>query len=145
MSQIGFVLLSLGLSLVSSVTTNIERAFLQSDPKVLRTLLAPGSFINLSFAEPIHFSDLLSDEQTDLWFRKFFGTYKTVGFYSEGPILRSLDQGSFIFKARWEIQTKNQPQTAFDVLFFVRGRPAGTGLKGFWSLLQIRAEIPERH
>jgi len=144
-SQIGLVLLSLALSFVSAATTDIERAFLQNDPKILRSLIAPGSFVNLSFADPIRFSDLLSDQQTDLWFRKFFGTYKTVGFFPEGSILRSLDRGSFIFKARWEIQSKGQPQLAFNVLFFIRGKPSGPGLKGFWSILQIRAEIPERN
>jgi hypothetical protein len=144
-SHIGLVLLALALSFVSPATTEIERAFLQNDPSILHSLIAPGSFVNLSFADPIRFSDLLSDEQTDLWFRKFFGTYKTVGFYPEGSILRSLDRGSFIFKARWEIQAKGQPQQAFDVLFFIRGKPSGAGLKRFWSILQIRAENPERH
>jgi len=134
---------------VSSITTDIEKAFLQNDPEILRTLIAPGSFINLYFAEPIVFSDLLSDEQAYLWFRRFFRSYKTLGFYPdpEGILLRSLDRGSFIFKARWEIQTQDRPQLALDVLFYFRLRSQERNLKGSWSILQIRAEPqirPER-
>ena len=149
MTHFGLALFSFVLSLVSSATTEIERAFRQNDPELLKPLLESRSFLNVSFSSPVAFSDLLSDEQTVIWFRKFFRSYQTLGFYPEGPAWQSLGAGSFVFKARWEVRTRDRRPIAFDVLFLIRGAPfrrdvrpgfAGDSRKGFWTILQIRAE-----
>ena len=151
MTHLGLVLFSFALSLVSSATTEIEQAFLRNDPNVLKSLLESGSFLNVSFSSPVAFSDLLSDEQTVFWFQKFFRSYRTLGFYPEGTAWQSLNGGSFVFKARWEVQTRDRRPVAFDVLFLIRGGPfrrdslrvKANGSRpgqGFWTILQIRAE-----
>ena len=149
MTHFGLVLFSFVLSLVSSATTEIERAFRQNDPELLKPLLESGSFLNVSFSSPVAFSDLLSDEQTVIWFRKFFRSHHTLGFYPDGPDWKSLDGGSFVFKARWEVLTQDRRPIAFDVLFLIRSAPfrgdirpglARDSGKGFWTILQIRAE-----
>ncbi len=149
MTHFGLVLFSFVLSLVSSATTEIEQAFRQNDPELLKPLLESGSFLNVSFSSPVAFSDLLSDEQTVIWFRKFFRFHHTLGFYPEGLDWQSFDGGSFVFKARWEVLTQDRRPIAFDILFLIRGAPfrrdarravPGSSGKGFWTILQIRAE-----
>jgi hypothetical protein len=55
-----------------------------------------------------------------------------------------LERGSFVYKARWEVQTPDRSPLAFDILFLIRGRRTGAARTeektGIWSLLQIRAE-----
>jgi len=144
-THLGLVLVSFVLSLVSSATTEIEGAFRRNDPERLRPLLEKGSFLNISFSSPDVFSDLLSDEQTLLWLRGFFRSSRTLGFYPEGPAVQSLENGSFVFKARWEVRTRDGRQTAYDILFLIRSasfHPPGSRApgRGFWKILQIRAE-----
>jgi hypothetical protein len=169
MTHFGLVVFSFVLSLVSSVSTQIEDVFLRNNADGLKTLLEPGAFLNVSISGPVAFSDVLSDEQTVLWFRKFFRFDKTLGFYPDNLTPSSLDRGSFVLKARWEAHNSEGKLIAYDVLFLIRNRfadragpihsPAfsaedvsranagrsGPGFakdsaKGIWTILQIRAE-----
>ncbi|MHB8054297.1 MAG: hypothetical protein ACYDH3_03515 [Candidatus Aminicenantales bacterium] len=170
MTHLGLVVFSFVFSLVSSVTTQIEGAFIHNDADGLKGLLAPGSFLTVSLSGPVAFSDVLSDEQTILWFRKFFRSAKTLGFYPENASPSGFDRGSFIFKARWEVQTGERKPVAYDVLFLIwNGRsdqirrgfaeddrranangsrrgsrkghhPGSARDSGIWTILQIRAD-----
>jgi hypothetical protein len=139
--HLGPVLVSLVLSLVSPATREIDRAFLGGDPSGFQRLTLPGSFLNVSISGPAAFSDLLSGEQTVLWFRKLFRSHRTVGFYPDTPLL---ERGAVIYKARWEVETPDRRSLAYDVYFLLRMRPPPTGSRsrasGTWSLIQIRAE-----
>jgi len=138
-SHVGLCLLALTLSLFQSFTKEIQNAFLGNDPKVLRSLLAAGTFIPISLPSPIGFSDQVSDQQAYFLFQKIFASHPTSGFYPGGEVLRSLDRGAFIYKARWEFLTSNGGSEPFQVMFYVRGRPSGRGWKGFWKITEIRA------
>lgn len=149
MSHIGPIIFSFVLSLISSAPARIENAFLHNDAEALKPLLASGTFLGLSVSGPAAFSDVLSDEQTILWFRRFFHSVRTVGFYPEPNSGFSLDRGAFVFKARWEVLDAEGKLLAYDVLFLIRNRFAGRSGSGFaesavrrgiWTLLQIRAE-----
>ncbi len=140
MIHLGPVLVSLVLSLVSPATRAIDRVFLDGDPVGLRALIPAGSFLNVSFSSPVDFSDILSDEQAVLWFRRLFRTHRRVGFYPDTPFL---ERGAVVYKARWEVETPDRRLLAFDILFLIQGRAsAGQAPRpaDFWSLLQIRAE-----
>lgn len=145
MTHLGPVLVAFILSLVSPAAREIDRTFLRGDADGLRNLIVPGSYLNVSFSSPVAFSDILSDEQAVLWFRKLFRTHRTLGFYPDVPLL---DRGSLIYKARWEVETPDRRQLAYDVLFLIRLRPSAVARQalprarrgGFWLLLQIRAE-----
>jgi len=121
-THFGLVVFSFVLSLVSSVSTQIEDVFLRNNADGLKTLLEPGAFLNVSISGPVAFSDVLSDEQTVLWFRKFFRFDKTLGFYPENLTPSSLNRGSFVLKARWEVQNSEGKLIAYDVLFLIRNR-----------------------
>jgi hypothetical protein len=123
-THLGPVVFSFVFFLLSSVTTQIEGVFLGNNADGLKGLLAPGSFLNVSISGPVAFSDVLSDEQTVLWFRKCFRSQKTLGFYPENISPSSLDRGSFVFKARWEVRTGERKPVAYDVLFLIRNRGA---------------------
>jgi hypothetical protein len=139
-SHVGLSLLVLTLSLLHSFTKEIQNAFLGNDPKVLRSLFAEGSFVQISLPSPIGFSDQVSDQQAYFLFAQIFANYKTSGFYPEGDVLRSLDRRAFIYKARWEFLTSNRTPAAFWILFYVRGRPVAAKGRGFWKITQIRAD-----
>jgi hypothetical protein len=139
--NLGPVLVSLVLSLVSPATRAIDKIFIEGDPAGLAGLTLPGSFLNVSFSRPVAFSDLLSREQAVLWFRKLFRTHRTLGFYPDVPLF---ERGAVIYKARWEIETPDRRQSAYDVFFLLRLKPQGTsprsGPNWTWTLLQVRAE-----
>ena len=148
MTHFGLVVFSFVLSLVSPVPAGIEDAFRRNDADALKAFLAPGTFLSLSVSGPVAFSDILSDEQTILWFRKFFHSAKTLGFYTEPASGLNVKAGGFVFKARWEVQSEAGKTLAYDILFLIRnrsaekkgGRPAENGFQGIWTILQIRAE-----
>jgi len=147
-THLGLVVFSFVLSLISPAPARIEGAFLGNDAEALKPLLAPGAFLSLSVSGPVAFSDVLSDEQTVLWFRKFFRSAKTLGFYPDTASGLNLHRGGFVFKARWEVQAGTGKPLAYDVLFLIRntfvaetGRPpVRGGLREIWTILQIRAE-----
>ncbi|MGB2907939.1 MAG: hypothetical protein WBB73_12610 [Candidatus Aminicenantaceae bacterium] len=123
----------------SSTARTIERAFLQNNARALLELLPTEGRINLSFPEPISFSDQLSDQQTFLLLKKLFTTYTTQEFFSE---LREEPQGekSYFFKARWSFQDKNKNLYALDLFFQLGLITDEEGACPDWKITDIRAE-----
>jgi len=139
-SHVGLSLLALALSFFSSLSRDIQNAFLNNDPNGLRTLLEPGSYLQVSLPPPLGFSDLVSDEQAHLLFVRTFAEAKTTGFYPEGGIFRTLSRGRLIFRARWEFLTADGTPGAFRIFCQVKARPPSRAGKGFWKITGIRAD-----
>ncbi|OGD21927.1 MAG: hypothetical protein A2W03_11140 [Candidatus Aminicenantes bacterium RBG_16_63_16] len=130
------------LSLLSQTTRAIERAFFEDRPALLYTLLTDRGHVNLTFPEPISFSDQVSSEQAFFVFRRLHRTFSTFEFYADAefPIL-ARDKG-FIFKARWSFRNRaNNDQYVFQVFFYLSAdsRPQGDG-RPLWKITDIRAE-----
>jgi len=123
----------------SSTARTIERAFLQNNARALMELLPTEGRINLSFPEPISFSDQLSDQQTFLLLKKLFTTYTTQEFFSE---LREEPhwENSYFFKARWSFQDKNKNLYALDLFFQLSQVTDEAGASPDWKITDIRAE-----
>ena len=119
-------------------TLNIEKAFLQNDPRILYRLFPPDSHLNVSFPEPISFSDQITNQQAYFLFRKIFSTYTTFEFYSQTQIFVAGPQAR-IFKARWSFMDKTDNQHVLQIFFFL----SAAGLPGSpedWRITEIRAE-----
>jgi len=119
-ANLNVVLLSILVSLLPTTTQNIEKAFLQNNPKILYSLFSAKSSINISLPEPISFSDQLSNQQAYFLFRKIFSAYTTFEFYSEKELPSDLENQNFIFKARWSFRdNKNNNQYVIHVFFYL--------------------------
>jgi hypothetical protein len=123
----------------SSTARSIERVFLQNNARALLEFLPTEGRINLSFPEPISFSDQLSNQQTVLLLDKLFSIYTTQEYFSE---LRDEAHGekSYFFKARWSFQDKNRNLYALDLFFqlgLVTNEAEGSSS---WKITDIRAE-----
>ncbi len=140
MFQLGSVLLSLFFSFNSSITANIEKAFLQNNPELLYPLFATAQPIQISFPAPISFSDQLSGEQAFFLFERTFRTYTTFEFFPETSALRSPEKGRTIFQARWSFLNKNKTQYVFQVFFLIRREPGASGPGDPWRITEIKAE-----
>ena len=140
MFQLGSVLLSLFLSFSTSVTANIEKAFLQNNPRLLYLLFSSTQPVNISLPAPISFSDQLSREQAFFLFQRTFRTYTTFEFFPEMRVLRSPEKGRAIFQARWSFLNKNKNQYVFQIFFFIRSQPGAPGLGDSWRITEIKAE-----
>ena len=144
MSQVGVFILSLVLSLLSTPAKTIERSFLQSNPRLLYELFAPGSRLNFSFPEPISFADQISSPQAYFLFQEIFSIYTTFEFYLDADSPSFTDEGDVILKARWSFRNNtNSNQYVFEVFIYLtmkapRFRRPGQSL---WTLTEIRAEI----
>lgn len=148
-SIIVFAILS---SFLSNTTKSIENSFLQNNPKMLYSLFSSKSHLNISFPEPISFSDQLSSQQAYFLFRKIFSTYATFEFYSESNLPMFIERESYIFKARWSFMNKkNNDLFVFHIFFYMkkaefqksRASPnlSETNLvKEIWKITEIRAE-----
>ncbi len=148
------ILLPLLFSLLSTTTQNIEKAFLQNNPKILYSHLSSSSSVNISLPEPISFSDQLSNQQAYFLFKKIFSSYTTFEFFSESEIPSASDEINFIFKARWSFRdNKNDDQHVLHIFFFLvnekelrdqasRSSPnqKKEELKSIWKIIEIRAE-----
>jgi len=131
------ILLTALLSLLSPVTQEIEKAFLQNNPKILYSLFSLESSINISLPEPISFSDQVSSEQAYFLFRKIFSSFTTLEFYSEEEFPFSTENQSFIFKARWSFKdNKNNNQYPINIFFYLINEK----LKNSWKIIEIKAE-----
>jgi hypothetical protein len=139
-SQLSLCILSLVLSLISSVTKNIEKSFLQNNPQLLYSLLTPDHPINISLPEPISFSDEVSGEQAYFLFKQIFRTYATFEFYPEIGAPPSLARGHYIFKASWSFTGRNRNQFRLRIYFYVRGDPSPSSSGDFWKITEIKAE-----
>jgi len=131
------ILLTALLSLLSPVTQEIEKAFLQNNPKILYSLFSLESSINISLPEPISFSDQVSSEQAYFLFRKIFSSFTTLEFYSEEEFPFSTENQSFIFKARWSFKdNKNNNQYPINIFFYLINEKH----KNSWKIIEIKAE-----
>jgi hypothetical protein len=150
-ANLNVVLLTALVSLLPATTQNIEKAFLQNNPKILYSLFSAKSSINISLPEPISFSDQLSNQQAYFLFRKIFSAFTTFEFYSEKEPPSGLENQYFIHKARWSFRdNKNNNQYVIYVFFYLikeksDGSLSRPGLKNEnsknnWKIIEIKAE-----
>ncbi len=133
-----YILSSLCL-LFSASSQNIEKAFLQNNPKILYSQFSSKSHINISLPEPISFSDQLSNQQAYFLFKKIFNSFSTFEFYSERQSLSS-EQETYIFKARWSFKNKkNNNQYVFHIFFFLL-KENDQKHGNLWKITEIKAE-----
>lgn len=147
-------LLTILSPLLSETTQDIEKSFLQNNPKMLYKLFSSKSFINISLPEPISFSDQLSNQQTYFLFRKIFFSYLTFEFYSESEPPLLPEKNHFIFKARWSFKNKkNNNQYVYHIFFFLTNEKnqkseasfqsfskKNNNLRNDWKIIEIKAE-----
>lgn len=147
-------LLTILSPLLSETTQDIEKSFLQNNPKMLYELFSSNSFINISLPEPISFSDQLSNQQAYFLFRKIFSSYLTFEFYSESKSPLLPEKNYFIFKARWSFKNKkNNNQYVYHIFFFLTNekiQKSEASLRSFskknnnfrndWKIIEIKAE-----
>jgi len=138
--QLGSVLLSLYLSFNASIAANIEKAFLQNNPKLLYPLFATAQPIHISLPPPISFSDQLTGEQAYFLFQRTFRTYTTFEFFPDTAALRSPEKGRAILQARWSFLNKSKTQYVFQVFFFLRSDPEAATPGERWKITEIKAE-----
>jgi len=81
--NLGIILLALFFPVISTTTQNIEKSFLQNNPKILYSLFSSKSSVNISLPEPISFSDQVTNQQAYFFFRKIFTSYTTFEFFAE--------------------------------------------------------------
>jgi hypothetical protein len=150
-ANLNIVLLTILVSLLPTTTQNIEKAFLQNNPKILYSLFSAKSSVNISLPEPISFSDQLSNQQAYFLFRKIFSAYTTFEFYSEKELPSDLENQNFIFKARWSFRdSKNNNQYVIHVFFYLikeknsdpsfRKSLKNEHSKNSWKIIEIKAE-----
>lgn len=151
MANLNFVLLTVLVSLLPATTQDIEKAFLQNNPKILYSLFSAKSSINISLPEPISFSDQLSNQQAYFLFRKIFSAFTTFEFYSEKELPSDLENQNFIFKARWSFRdNKNNNQYVIHIFFYLieekssatpfRKNLKNENSKKIWKIIEIKAE-----
>jgi hypothetical protein len=153
--SLGSFLISAILSFSLSITAkNIENSFLQNNSKKLYSLFSSTSHLNISFPEPISFSDQLSNQQAYFLFQQVFSTYSTFEFYSESNIPLYFEKESFIFKARWSFRNKKDNNLYVLHIFFylmnegfLKNRALSESSKikpedisEIWEITEIRAE-----
>jgi len=125
--------------LLSTSAQNIEKAFLQNNPKILYPQFSSKSHINISLPEPISFSDQLSNQQAYFLFKKIFNSFSTFEFYSEKQSLSS-EEEAFILKARWSFKNKkNNNQYVFHIFFYLL-KEHDQKHGNLWKITEIKAE-----
>ncbi len=125
----------------TTLPSKIERAFLQNNPHMLYSLFPSGYPINLSFPEPISFSDQLTKQQAYFLFQKIFSDYLTFEFYSLSET-QEFKNNDFIFKTRWSFKDKkNNNQYVFHVFFLIKkSENTAKNRPGIWKIIEIKAE-----
>jgi len=127
--------------LLSSTTQDIEKAFLQENPKILLSLFPEKAYINISMPDPISFSDYVSNQQAYFLFRKIFSSYTTFEFYSEKQFLIR-PRKDFIIKASWSFRdNKTGTQFVYHVFFYVTFVPkkGKSPPSASWKITEVRA------
>jgi hypothetical protein len=149
--NLNVVLLTVLVSSLPATTQDIEKAFLQNNPKILYSLFSAKSSINISLPEPISFSDQLSNQQAYFLFRRIFSSFTTFEFYSEKELPSELENQYFIHKARWSFRdNKNNNQYVIHIFFYlikenISASPLKPSLqnensKNTWKIIEIKAE-----
>jgi len=134
-----FTIISLS---ISTIPQDLEKAFLQEEPKILYNLLSTQSYIQISLPDPISFYDQLSHEQTYFFFKNIFSSYITFEFHSERPSL-SPEEKNFILKTRWSFKDKkSNNQYVFHVFFYLtkEKNQKKQNLPGLWKITEIKAD-----
>jgi hypothetical protein len=138
--------LSLLFSVPLPVASQIETAFLENSPAVLRELLSPEGTIPVSLPEPLSLADQLSPDQAYLAFRRFFSIFKTTEFTTNPQVFSRPGSPGGILKARWSFRNKRTGrQYPFGLYFFIvpvrlpRAPDARGPLMAF-KIVEIRAE-----
>lgn len=125
---------------VTSAAQDIERAFLQNNPKLLSNLFSTQHPINVSLPDPIFFSDQVTHHQAYFLFKKIFAFYSTFEFYSEQQTLTP-EKASYIFKARWSFRDKkNNDQYPFYIFFFLIKEASKDEAESIWRISEIKAK-----
>lgn len=151
MANLNIILLTILISFLSTTSQNIEKAFLQNNPKILYSLFASTSSINISLPEPISFSDQLSNQQAYFLFQKIFSSFTTFEFYSESDLSSSPEKQNFIFKARWSFKdNKNNNQYVIHIFFYLikeknndspfRSNQKSEKIEKTWKIIEIKAK-----
>ena len=128
---------------VDTTTQNIEKAFLQNNPKILYSLFSSKNHVSFSLPEPISFSDQLSDQQAYFFFKKIFSSFSTLEFYSENPTM-DFEETNHIYKARWSFKDKKTRDLyVFHIFFYLvdsnKSQESSNGSE--WKITEIKAEI----
>jgi len=127
---------------LTPATQNIEKAFLQNNPKLLYNLFSANHPLNVSLPDPIYFSDFLSNQQAFFFFKTIFSSYSTFEFYSERQELTP-EKNHYIYKARWSFQDKkNNDQYLFYIFFYLVKDPLQRDetSKTAWKITEIKAK-----
>ena len=139
MTVLSTVFLSLLIALPSPPTREIERAFLENSPEVLKGLLISSGDVPVSLPDPLSCADQLSPDQVYFLFKQVFGVFKTTEFYVDSRVSTLPGKPGGILNARWSFRNqKTGNQFPFRVFFYLRPerRPSGMMLK----IVEIRAE-----
>jgi hypothetical protein len=138
--------LTLLLSFPAPVATQIQAAFLQSSPAVLRQVLATEGTIPVYLPEPLALADQLSPDQTTLVFRRYFATFRTTEFTID-PLMSSLPGvPGGILRARWSFRNERTGASySIRLYFFVvpvspAAPPGVPGPLVASRIVEIRAE-----
>ena len=126
---------------ISPFTSDIEKSFLQNNEKMLFSLFPENGYINISFPDPISFSDQISSQQAYYLFKNIFSSFSTFEFYSELPF-KAANETSFILKTRWSFRNrKNRHQYVFQVFFYITKRedPSNEPGKHQWQITELKA------
>jgi len=149
-ANLNIILLTVLFSLLPTTSQNIEKAFLQNNPKILYSLFSSKSAINISLPEPISFSDQLSNQQAYFLFRNIFSSFTTFEFYSKRELPSLPERQNFIFKARWSFRdNKNNNQYVIHIFFYLikeknyaslfRPNQKNEKIKNTWKIVEIKA------
>lgn len=136
-----FCLLWLAVSVSAQSSLDIERAFLQNNPKRLLSHFPRNSHILISLPEPINFSDQLTGHQAFLFFKKIFAAFVTFEFYPDS--IPSRPEGNqFIFKTRWSFRNRNNKNQYVFLVFFSLTKEPSPDKRGSpeWIIKEIKAE-----
>ncbi|MBS3818826.1 hypothetical protein KGY73_04915 [bacterium] len=137
MARAAISLLAVFSFFLTSTSQNIEKAFLQNNPRMLYSQFSSEKPINISFPQPLYFSDQISDQQAYFFFKNIFSTYSTFEFYSERKITFSGKRG-YILKARWSFKNKkNNNQYVFHLFFYLS--QSSNSSNNLWKITEIRA------
>jgi len=126
---------------ISPFTSDIEKSFLQNNDKMLFALFPENGYINISFPDPISFSDQISSQQAYYLFKNIFSSFSTFEFYSELPF-KAANENSFILKTRWSFRNrKNRHQYVFQVFFYITKLedPSNEPGKHQWQITELKA------
>lgn len=131
----------LSLTLLTLVSRNIEKAFLQNNAATLAAICQPHSAIQVSLPEPIGFSDVLSPKQIRVFFKRLFARYPTFEFFIESPFPLFLPGDRWFIRARWSfLEKESLQQHVFRIYFQVKAPDRIQPRGGEWKIIEIRAE-----